>query len=137
MRHRKEGRKFGRESDHRRSLLHNLVKSLIKHERIVTTVSKAKEMRSLAERIITYGKADDLHHRRLAFNVLQDKDLVKKVFDEIAPRYKTREGGYTRVLKKGYRRGDCAPTAIIEFVEGELVKKNTAAITTAEIAKEA
>ncbi|MCD6180890.1 MAG: 50S ribosomal protein L17 [Candidatus Cloacimonetes bacterium] len=121
MRHKVSGRKFGRERDHRRLMLRNLVKSLVEHGRINTTVAKAKEIRSLAERVITYGKRGSVHHRRLAFSVLQNRDLVKKVFDELAPRYTTREGGYTRVLKAGYRKGDCAPMAIIEFVEGSEV----------------
>lgn len=122
MRHKVQGRKFGREKGHRKALLRNLVKSLVLHERITTTVSKAKETRKLAERIITYGKKGTVHHRRLAFSVLQNRELVKKVFDEIAPKYQNREGGYTRVLKKGYRRGDCAPMAIIEFVEGTVTE---------------
>jgi large subunit ribosomal protein L17 len=117
MRHRVSGRKFGREKAHRDLMLKNLVVSLLDHGRINTTVAKAKEIRGLTERVITYGKKGTLHHRRLAFRVLQNKDLVKKVFDEIAPGYTDREGGYTRVLKNGYRRGDSAPMAIIELVE--------------------
>jgi large subunit ribosomal protein L17 len=117
MRHKVSGRKFGREKGHRGLMLKNLVASLVKHERINTTQAKAKEIRSLAERVITYGKKGTVHHRRLAFKVLKNRDLVKKVFDEIAPRFETTEGGYTRVLKNGYRRGDCAPMAIIEFTQ--------------------
>lgn len=119
MRHKVRGRKFGRERDHRRLLMRNLVTSLVEHGRINTTQAKAKELRGLAERLITYGKKDTIHHRRLAYKVLQNRDLVKKVFDELAPRYQSTEGGYTRVLKNGYRKGDCAPMAIIEFVEKE------------------
>ncbi len=119
MRHQKEGRKFGREKGHRDALLKNLVRSLVDHERITTTLAKAKEMRSLTDRIITYGKNGTVHHRRMAFRYLGNRDLVKKVFDVYAPRYKEREGGYTRIYKKGYRRGDCAPMAIIEFVDRE------------------
>ena len=119
MRHKVRGRKFGRERDHRRLLMRNLVSSLVEHGRINTTQTKAKELRGLAERLITYGKEDTIHHRRLAYKVLQNRDLVKKVFDELAPRYQSTEGGYTRVLKNGYRKGDCAPMAIIEFVEKE------------------
>jgi large subunit ribosomal protein L17 len=119
MRHKVRGRKFGRERDHRRLLMRNLVSSLVEHGRINTTQTKAKELRGLAERLITYGKKDTIHHRRLAYKVLQNRDLVKKVFDELAPRYQSTEGGYTRVLKNGYRKGDCAPMAIIEFVEKE------------------
>jgi large subunit ribosomal protein L17 len=135
MRHKVSGRKFGRERDHRRLMLRNLVKSLVEHGRINTTVAKAKEIRSLAERVITYGKKGSVHHRRLAFKVLQNRDLVKKVFDEMAPRYATREGGYTRVLKAGYRKGDCAPMAIIEFVEGADVTAKGDAIKAEDLAK--
>jgi large subunit ribosomal protein L17 len=119
MRHKVRGRKFGRERDHRRLLMRNLVSSLVEHGRINTTQTKAKELRGLAERLITYGKKDTVHHRRLAYKVLQNRDLVKKVFDELAPRYQSTEGGYTRVLKNGYRKGDSAPMAIIEFVQKE------------------
>jgi len=111
MRHKVSGRKFGREKGHRNLMMKNLVASLVKHERINTTQAKAKEIRSLAERVITYGKKGSVHHRRLAFKVLKNRDLVKKVFDEIAPRFEATEGGYTRVLKNGYRRGDSAPMA--------------------------
>jgi large subunit ribosomal protein L17 len=99
-------------------MLHNLVKSLIEHGRINTTLARAKEMRSLAERCVTYAKKNDVHNRRLAYKVLQDRDLVKRLFEDIAPNYATRNGGYTRVLKAGNRRGDNAPMAIIEFVDG-------------------
>ncbi|MCD4651025.1 MAG: 50S ribosomal protein L17 [Candidatus Cloacimonetes bacterium] len=122
MRHRVKGRKFGREKGHRNLMLKNLVVSLVENGRINTTQAKAKEMRSLAERVITYGKTDSVHHRQLAFKVLQNRTLVKKVFDEIAPKYKDVEGGYTRVIKNGYRKGDCAPMAIIEFVDHSLEK---------------
>jgi|SRR5690554_1333899 len=118
MRHRVKGRKLGLESDHRDLMLNNLVKSLIEHGRINTTLARAKEMRSIAERCITYGKKNDVHNRRLAYKVLQDRDLVKKLFEEIAPNYTDRNGGYTRVLKAGNRKGDNAPMAIIEFVDG-------------------
>lgn len=121
MRHRLEGRKFGREIGHRKALLRNLVKSIVEHGRIKTTHAKAKEARKMVERVITYGKKDTIHHRRLAFSVLQSKDLVKKLFEEIAPKYSTRNGGYTRVLQMGFRRGDCAPMALLELVEGGAV----------------
>ena len=117
MRHRVEGRKFGREADHRKAMMHNLVKELVKHERITTTHAKAKEARRLVERVITYGKKGAVHHRRLAFKVLEDRSLVKKLFDEIAPRFEERQGGYTRIYQTGPRRGDCAPMAIIELVD--------------------
>ncbi len=123
MRHKVSGRKFGREKGHRDLMLKNLVASLVKHGRINTTQARAKEIRSLAERVITYGKKGTVHHRRLTFKVLKNRDLVKKVFDEIAPRFETTEGGYTRVLKNGYRRGDCAPMAIIEFTQGSEEKQ--------------
>ncbi|MCD4828766.1 MAG: 50S ribosomal protein L17 [Candidatus Cloacimonetes bacterium] len=112
-----EGRKFGREADHRKAMLRNLVKDLVKHERITTTQAKAKEARRLVERVITYGKKGAVHHRRLAFKVLEDRSLVKKLFDEIAPRFEDRQGGYTRIYKTSPRRGDCAPMAIIELVD--------------------
>ncbi|HNX00349.1 MAG TPA: 50S ribosomal protein L17 [Candidatus Cloacimonadota bacterium] len=124
MRHRVAGRKFGREADHRKAMLKNLVRSLVEHERLTTTVEKAKEMRSLAERCITYAKADTVHHRRMAYIILGSRDLVKKLFTEIAPRYTERNGGYTRIIKNGYRKGDAAAMAIIEFVEGTADKKH-------------
>ena len=125
MRHRVSGRKFGRESGHRKLMLKNLVKSLVEHGRINTTVAKAKEIRSLAERLITYGKKNTVHHRRLAYKILQNRTLVKKVFDELAPQYSDREGGYTRVLKAGFRRGDSAAMAIIEYIQKEKVNIET------------
>ena len=125
MRHRVSGRKFGRESGHRKLMLKNLVKSLVEHGRINTTVAKAKEIRGLAERLITYGKKNTVHHRRLAYRILQNRTLVKKVFDELAPQYSDREGGYTRVLKAGFRRGDSAAMAIIEYIQKEKEKIDT------------
>jgi large subunit ribosomal protein L17 len=135
MRHKMKGRKFGLESDHRKLMLKNLVLSLVEHGRINTTQAKAKEIRGLAERVITYGKKNTVHHRRLAFKILNNKDMVKKVFDELAPKYVDREGGYTRVLKNGFRRGDCAPMAIIEFVEDEITENQKEKIKTEDIAK--
>ncbi len=136
MRHKVRGRKFGRERDHRRLLMRNLVSSLVEHGRINTTQTKAKELRGLAERLITYGKKDTVHHRRLAYKVLQNRDLVKKVFDELAPRYQSTEGGYTRVLKNGYRKGDSAPMAIIEFVQKEeILEKKEKKIKTKDLTK--
>ncbi len=125
MRHRVKGRKFGREKAHRKLMLRNLVISLIEHERINTTQAKAKEMRSLVERMITYGKKGSNHHRKLAYKVLQDRSIVKRLFDDISPRFKEIEGGYTRVLKNGYRKGDRAPMAIIEFTQKEKTEKET------------
>ena len=135
MRHKVKGRKLGKEADHRKLMLKNLVCSLVEHGRINTTVAKAKEIRGVAERVITYAKKGGVHHRRLAFKVLKNRTLVKKVFDEIAPKYATVEGGYTRVLKNGFRKGDCAPMAIIEFVEGKDTKTKKEDIKTEDIAK--
>ncbi len=117
MRHKVKGIKLGRASGHYNSVMRNLVRSLVEHGRINTTLAKAKGIRSMAERVITFGKKGTLHHKRLAYKVLGNHIMVKKVFDEIAPGYMDRNGGYLRVLKNGYRRGDCAPMAIIEFVE--------------------
>jgi large subunit ribosomal protein L17 len=112
-----QGRKLNRTSAHRKALFRNLVLSLVKHERIKTTDAKAKELRGFADRMVTLGKRGDLAARRLAFNFMQSRDAVKKLFDEIAPRFKERNGGYTRVVKFGYRRGDAAPLSIIEFTD--------------------
>lgn len=122
MRHRLEGRKFGREMDARRLMMRNLVKSMVEHGQLNTTLAKAKEMRRFVERVITYGKANTVHARRLAYSVLGDRDLVKRLFDEIAPVFQGRNGGYTRVLKAGFRRGDAAPMAVIQFVEEAAIK---------------
>ncbi len=117
MRHNNKGRKLGRTTSHRGAMLSNMVTSLIEHERISTTHPKAKEARRLAEKVVTLGKTDTLHSRRLAFRILQDESVVKKVFDVLGPRFATRPGGYTRILKKGFRHGDNAPMSILEFVE--------------------
>lgn len=115
MRHLNQGRKLNRTSAHRKALFRNLVLALVKHERIKTTDAKAKELRRYADRMVTLGKRGDLAARRLAFSFMQSRDAVKRVFDEIAPRFKDRNGGYTRVVKFGFRRGDAAPLSIIEF----------------------
>src|SRR5438270_12553420 len=115
MRHRNQGRKLGSTSAHRKALFRNLVLSLVKHQRIKTTDAKAKELRRYADRMVTLGKRGDLAARRLAFDFMQSHDAVKRLFDEIAPRFKERNGGYTRVVKFGFRRGDAAPLSIIEF----------------------
>ncbi len=135
MRHKVRGRKLGRERDYRRLLMKNLVKSLIMHGRINTTLAKAKELRSIAERLVTYGKNGTVHHRRLAYRYLNDRTLVKKLFDEIAPRFKNINGGYTRVIKNGYRLGDNARMAIIEYVEGNPVESEDK-ISTKDLTKE-
>jgi large subunit ribosomal protein L17 len=116
MRHRQNTTKLGRTSQHRDSMLANLVGSLIRHERVRTTVSRAKAARPVAEKLVTLGKKGTLHHRRQAISALHETDLVHKLFAEIAPRFKDRAGGYTRILRLGYRQGDAAPTALLEWV---------------------
>ncbi|MEM6832632.1 MAG: 50S ribosomal protein L17 [Sphingomonadales bacterium] len=117
MRHRKSGRKLNRTSTHRRSMFMNMANALIKHEQITTTLPKAKELRPIVEKLITLGKRGGLANRRLAIAQLQDTVMVTKVFDTLAERYADRPGGYTRVLKAGFRYGDAAPMAIIELVD--------------------
>jgi len=119
MRHKNSGRHFGRTSSHRKAMFKNMMVSLLKHERITTTVAKAKELRSYFEPIVTLAKNDSVHTRRLAFARLRDREMVGKLFNEIAPHFKTRPGGYMRVLKCGFRAGDKAPMAIIELVGRE------------------
>lgn len=116
MRHRKSGRKLGRTSEHRRAMLRNIVTSLFEHERIVTTVPKAKEARKMAEKMITLAKRGDLHARRQAHAYIQSKDVVAKLFGEIQEQYVDRKGGYTRIIQTGARLGDAAPMAILELV---------------------
>jgi large subunit ribosomal protein L17 len=117
MRHRHGLRKLNRTSSHRLAMLRNMSNSLLKHETIKTTLPKAKELRRVVEPIITLGKAPSLANRRLAFNRLRDRDMVVKLFNELGPRYKARPGGYTRILKFGFRVGDNAPMAIMELVD--------------------
>jgi large subunit ribosomal protein L17 len=117
MRHGVSGRKLGVTSSHRVAMLRNMATSLLKHEQISTTLPKAKELRPYVERIITLGKRGDLHARRQALAQVRDEKVVQKLFTTIAERYKTRNGGYTRVLKAGIRYGDAAPMAVIELVE--------------------
>ena len=117
MRHRRAGRKLNRTASHRRALFANMAAALIKHEQIVTTLPKAKELRRVADRLITLAKRGDLHARRLAVSRVRDEAMVKKLFETLGPRYKDRPGGYTRVLKAGYRYGDSAPMAVIELVD--------------------
>jgi large subunit ribosomal protein L17 len=123
MRHAKTHRKFNRRSDHRRAMLANLAASLIKHEQIITTLPKAKDLRPVVEKLVTLGKRGGLHARRQAIAQMRDIAMVKKLFDVIGPRYKDRQGGYTRVLKAGYRYGDSAPVAVIEFVDRDVAAK--------------
>lgn len=117
MRHRKKGRHLNRTAEHRRAMLRNMATSLILHERIETTVAKAKELRRYAEPLITKAKRGDLHARRLVARRIKDKEAIAKLFDDIGPRFAERPGGYTRVIKVGHRAGDAADLAIIELVE--------------------
>ncbi|MCL4686093.1 50S ribosomal protein L17 [Myxococcota bacterium] len=119
MRHRWSGRKLGRTSAHRQALLRNLVTALLEHETIETTDAKAKEVRRVAERMITLGKRGDLHARRMALRVVRTKEVTTKLFDELAPRFRERPGGYTRVLKVRRRVGDAAPMSMVELVDRE------------------
>jgi large subunit ribosomal protein L17 len=123
MYHGKAGRKLGRTSSHKEAMLRNMVTSVIKHERIRTTDTKAKELRKLAEKMVTLGKRGSLHARRQALAVVRDKDMVGKLFSELAERYRNRPGGYTRIVKAGYRYGDNAPVSILEFVSDEKKKE--------------
>ena len=123
MRHGNSGRKFSRRSDHRKAMFANMAASLIRHEQIVTTLPKAKDLRPIVEKLVTLGKRGDLHARRQAISELRDLDMVKKLFDTIGPRYKARAGGYTRVLKAGFRQGDSAAVAVIEFVDRDKAAK--------------
>jgi large subunit ribosomal protein L17 len=115
MRHLNSGRKLNRNASHRKALFRNMVLALIRHGRITTTDAKAKELRRFADKMVTLGKQGDLSARRLAFAFMQSRDAVKKLFDEIAPQFKERPGGYTRVIKFERRRGDAAPLSVIEF----------------------
>ena len=117
MRHRYAGRKLNRTSKHRQMLFRNMAQALIKHEQIVTTLPKAKELRPVIEKLITLGKRGDLHARRQAFAKLRDDAMTKKLFEVLGPRYAERSGGYARVLKAGFRYGDAAPMAVIELVD--------------------
>ena len=114
--HRVSGRKLSRYKDQRKALMRGLVSELIKHEKITTTLAKAKETRVVAEKLITHGKKGTLHHRRLALAQVPNKRVVEKVFDDVAPRYAERAGGYTRIVKLGPRQGDAAQMAVIELV---------------------
>jgi large subunit ribosomal protein L17 len=121
MRHGNSGRSLSRTSSHRKAMFRNMMVSLLKHEVIKTTLPKAKELRRFIEPMITMGKKDSLHHRRLAYNRLRDRDIVKKLFAEIGPFYQTRPGGYLRILKCNFRKGDSAPMALIELVDRKSV----------------
>jgi len=123
MRHRLNGRKLNRPSDHRKALFANLAISLIKHEQIHTTLPKAKDLRPIVERLVTLGKQGSLHARRQAIAYLRDPKIADKLFSTLGPRYSKRNGGYTRVLKAGYRYGDASPMAMIEFVDRDPAAK--------------
>jgi large subunit ribosomal protein L17 len=120
MRHNRAGRKLGRVSEHRRALFRNQLLSLMQHERIITTLPKAKELRPIAERMVTLGRKNTVHARRLAARWIADREVIKKLFSEIAPRFANRPGGYTRIVKLGPRKGDGAELAILEFVDYKL-----------------
>jgi large subunit ribosomal protein L17 len=120
MRHGYRGRRFNRSAEHRKAMFANMCQALIKHEQIITTLPKAKDLRPVIEKLITLGKRGDLHARRQAIAQIKDIVLVKKLFDVLGPRYKDRNGGYTRVLKAGFRFGDNAPLAVIEFIDRDV-----------------
>jgi large subunit ribosomal protein L17 len=123
MRHGNAHRKLNRTAEHRRAMWANMAVALIKHEQISTTLPKAKDLRPIVEKLVTLGKRGDLHARRQAISQIRDISMVKKLFEVIGPRYKDRNGGYTRVLKAGFRHGDNAPAAVIEFVERDVDAK--------------
>jgi large subunit ribosomal protein L17 len=133
MRHGKSGRKLGVTTTHRKAMFANMAVALLKHEQITTTLPKAKELRGFVEKLITLGKAGGLANRRLAQSRLRDETLTKKLFDVIGPRYKDRQGGYTRVLKAGYRYGDNAPVAIIELVDRDRSAKGKDSVSAQEM----
>lgn len=125
MRHNKSGKRLGRNTSHRTAMLRNMVTSLFEHEKLTTTDSRAKELRKVADRMITLGKRGDLHARRQVLSVIRDQKVVAKLFDQIGPRYKDRPGGYTRILKLGSRLGDNAPQSIIALVDEEITTQGS------------
>jgi large subunit ribosomal protein L17 len=128
MRHLKSGRKLNRDSAHRKAMFRNMATSLFENEIIRTTVPKAKELRKVAEPLITLAKEDSVAHRRQAFNRLRDRDVVTKLFNELGPRYAERPGGYLRIMKCGFRAGDNAPMAYVELVDRPLAEENPEAV---------
>ena len=122
MRHRNSGKGLSRNSSHRKAMFKNMMSSLIRHELIKTTLPKAKELRRFIEPLITLAKEDTLHHRRLAFDRLRDREMVQKLFTEIGPFFKDRPGGYLRILKCGFRHGDNAPMAFVELVDRNVIE---------------
>ena len=125
MYHGHKKRRFNRTAEHRKAMFSNMCANLIHHEQIVTTLPKAKDLRPVVEKLVTLGKRGDLHARRMAMAALRQPAIVKKLFDTIGPRYKERQGGYTRVLKAGFRFGDNAPLAVIEFVDRDVDAKGS------------
>ncbi len=128
MRHGKTNRRFSRRPEHRKAMLANMAASLITHEQIVTTLPKAKDIRPIVEKLITLGKKNTLHARRQAISEMRDREAVKRLFEVVAPRYKERNGGYLRIIKAGFRYGDSAPVAVIEFVDRDESAKGKADI---------
>jgi large subunit ribosomal protein L17 len=137
MRHGNAHRKFNRTAEHRRAMFANMAVALIQHEQIVTTLPKAKDLRPVVEKLITLGKRGDLHARRQAIAQMRDIEIVRKLFEVIGPRYKDRNGGYTRVLKAGFRHGDNAPVAVIELVDRDVEAKGKEDVARHEAAKAA
>jgi len=137
MRHQRNSTKLGRTSKHKEALVANLISSLIEHSRIKTTLAKAKAIRPAAEKLVTLAKSGTLHDRRTAVARIHNQDAVKKLFTEIAPRFKDRQGGYTRILKLGHRTTDAAKIALIEWVEGPATEADAATAATAEKAPKA
>jgi large subunit ribosomal protein L17 len=136
MQHRRLGRRFSRDPGHRQAMFSNMAASLIRHEQIVTTLAKAKDLKRVMDKYITLAKRGDLNSRRLAAARMRDEEMVKKLFDTLGPRYKGRNGGYTRVLKAGYRYGDSAPVAVIELVDRDESVKGAEDKARAEAMKE-
>jgi large subunit ribosomal protein L17 len=136
MQHRRLGRRFSRDPGHRQAMFSNMAASLIRHEQIVTTLAKAKDLKRVMDKYITLAKRGDLNSRRITASRLRDEAMVKKLFDVLAPRYKDRAGGYTRVIKAGYRYGDSAPVAVIELVDRDESVKGVEDKARAEAMKE-
>jgi len=138
MKHKKKGTHLGRTTSHKKALMRNMVASLIEHKSIKTTHAKAREARRYAEKLITYAKKGSLHHRRLAFKFLQNKEAVKVLFDVLGPNYEKRQGGYTRIIKLGFRQGDAAAISVLEFVDitTTATKKPKEEKKTSEVKKE-
>lgn len=117
MRHSKSGRKFNRSNSHRMAMLNNLAVSILKWKQVKTTSAKAKDVRRIVEKLITLGKKNTLHHKRLAFKIIKNRSLVKELFDKISTKYESRLGGYTQIIKYGFRKGDCADMSIIKLID--------------------